>query len=99
MGYDNIAWETELVDFTQHADGVEATIKELKTEKIRTVIANYIIGADGSHSTVRKMVDDWRYEGVSISTKFAICDVVLKGEDVVHLGHARVNFFINTEGK
>ena len=51
-----VQWNTELVDFTQHADHVAATLKTPDGGS-RTLTAAYIAGCDGAHSAVRKLSD------------------------------------------
>lgn len=46
----------ELVSFTQDADFVTAQIKDRRTGRAREVRARYLLGCDGSHSTVRALM-------------------------------------------
>ncbi len=46
-------FSTQLVSFTQFDDGVQATLLHRPSGRVRQVCARYLIGADGSHSTVR----------------------------------------------
>jgi 2-polyprenyl-6-methoxyphenol hydroxylase-like FAD-dependent oxidoreductase len=48
--------ELELVNFTEHTDGIVSTLKHSdgKEEQIKS---KYIVGADGSHSVVRKQLN------------------------------------------
>jgi 2-polyprenyl-6-methoxyphenol hydroxylase-like FAD-dependent oxidoreductase len=46
----------ELVDFTQDADGVTATVKDSETCKESRIRAQYLVGADGAHSKVRELL-------------------------------------------
>lgn len=43
-----------LASFRQDSDGVTCQLKEAATGRRRTVTADYLVGADGSHSTVRR---------------------------------------------
>jgi 2-polyprenyl-6-methoxyphenol hydroxylase-like FAD-dependent oxidoreductase len=47
--------ETELVDFENGADGVKATVRDLRTGAPRTVRARFMAACDGSDSRVREM--------------------------------------------
>jgi putative polyketide hydroxylase len=47
---------TELVAFEQDEEGVTATIRERATGNTRTIRAQYLVAADGSHSGVRQQL-------------------------------------------
>jgi 2-polyprenyl-6-methoxyphenol hydroxylase-like FAD-dependent oxidoreductase len=47
---------SELVGFTQDADGVTATVKDSETGKESRIRAQYLVGADGAHSKVRELL-------------------------------------------
>src|SRR5690606_35189562 len=49
-----IAYHTELVDFTENPDGVLATVRDLQSGETRTIAAQYLVGTDGGASTVRQ---------------------------------------------
>ncbi|ORZ03014.1 FAD-binding monooxygenase, partial [Syncephalastrum racemosum] len=80
-----IHWETSCVDYSQSDDGVEVRIKRHQEgegdQQEEVIRAKYIVGADGTHSQVRRVTDSWTYEGYAVATRFALADVVLKGED------------------
>ncbi len=46
----------ELVGYTQDADFVTVQIKERRTGRVREVRARFLLGCDGSHSTVRALM-------------------------------------------
>ncbi|KAG2227356.1 hypothetical protein INT45_004311, partial [Circinella minor] len=98
LGYENITWHTQLVSYKQEKEGVEALIKDLHTGKEEVVHARYIIGADGTHSAVRKLDPTWTYEGYSVGTKFAVGDVYLSGKDIENLDPFRANIFLHSDG-
>ncbi|WP_329369208.1 FAD-dependent monooxygenase [Streptomyces sp. NBC_00669] len=50
----DIRFGTELVSFTQDADGVTAEIADRASGRVRTVRADYLIAADGPRSPVRE---------------------------------------------
>lgn len=54
QGHD-VEWLTELASFSQSDNGVSATLKHLDKEE--TIEADWLIGADGASSPVRKMLD------------------------------------------
>ena len=47
---------TELVDFTEDADGVTATVRDRTTQEESTVRARYLVAADGPRSTIRNQL-------------------------------------------
>ena len=51
-----LRFSTELVSFTQDADGVTAVIRHRDGGEPETVRAQYMIAADGAHSTVREQL-------------------------------------------
>jgi 2-polyprenyl-6-methoxyphenol hydroxylase-like FAD-dependent oxidoreductase len=52
-----LRYETELVDFVEHAQGVTATVLDHRTGKQETIEASYLVGTDGGASTVRRVLD------------------------------------------
>lgn len=90
-----IHWNTKLVTYTPHQDTVTVEIqKDQTTRKIR---GKYIIGADGSHSTIRSQDSSWEYKGYSSDIQFALADVVLSGTDL-DLVKDKYNIFYHTKG-
>ncbi|KAI8148766.1 FAD binding domain-containing protein [Fennellomyces sp. T-0311] len=79
VGEDKIHRETELVKYEQNGDGVVAIVRDMKDGSEKRIHAQYIIGADGSHSSVRKLAKDWAYEGFAMATKLAVCDALVTG--------------------
>jgi 2-polyprenyl-6-methoxyphenol hydroxylase-like FAD-dependent oxidoreductase len=75
-----VEWGSELVTYTQDDQGVVATIKNNKTGQEYTIAGKYIVGADGSHSKVRKSTPEWTYEGVAVNIRFLIADITMDGE-------------------
>jgi len=53
----SLQYETELVDFRDHGDHVEARVRDVRTETVRTVTAGYLVGCDGGASKVRQALD------------------------------------------
>ena len=47
---------TDLVSFTQDADGVTAEIRERESGRTSTVRARYLVAADGAHSRIREQL-------------------------------------------
>lgn len=55
-GFDSVTmfYETELVDFTDKGDHVEALLKDVRSGETRIVRAGYLVGTDGGSSAVRE---------------------------------------------
>jgi putative polyketide hydroxylase len=56
LGLAEVRFGTELVAFDQDADGVTVVLREQATGEERTVGAAYVVGADGAHSRVRRLL-------------------------------------------
>jgi 2-polyprenyl-6-methoxyphenol hydroxylase-like FAD-dependent oxidoreductase len=69
-----VYWDTSLIEFTQEENKVSAVIES--AGKRSTVTADWIIGADGAHSSVRKQskID---FKGDAYANKFYLADVEL----------------------
>lgn len=93
-----VQWNTELLSYTQDDEFVTATIRNNITNEEQVIQSKYIVGADGSHSRVRKGNCDWTYEGVAISTKFGLADLTLKGDKIKDLMD-KMNTFNNGTSK
>jgi 2-polyprenyl-6-methoxyphenol hydroxylase-like FAD-dependent oxidoreductase len=90
-----IHWKEILISYSEEDDHV---IASLSTENgPKSIRGRYIIGADGSHSTVRKCDLSWKYEGYSAETKFALADVSLSGPGVDKLKN-KYNIFYHSDG-
>ncbi|KAL9555392.1 hypothetical protein MBANPS3_002391 [Mucor bainieri] len=91
-----VHWGTELVSYTQDEHGVKSVVRDIHTKQEQVVESTYIVGADGSHSRVRKGNPDWTYDGVAIQTKFILADLTLHGADGADIKHLmdRMNVFM-----
>src|SRR4029077_16940523 len=49
-----LAYNTELIAFTETADGVTATVRDTLTGATREIAADYLVGTDGGGSLVRE---------------------------------------------
>ncbi|MGO8909862.1 MAG: FAD-dependent monooxygenase [Bradyrhizobium sp.] len=54
-GAARIRFSCELVEFTQDADGVTATIRDVNTKETQTVRAKYLVAADGGRTVGRML--------------------------------------------
>jgi putative polyketide hydroxylase len=52
----DIRYATELIGFTQDDTGVRATVRHRSTGESHIVRARFMVGADGAHSSVRKIL-------------------------------------------
>jgi len=55
-GLADLRYETELLDFSEHADGVTAHVRDHRSGTTRTMEASYLVGTDGGASTVRQQL-------------------------------------------
>ncbi|WP_082232750.1 FAD-dependent monooxygenase [Halobacillus massiliensis] len=74
-----VEWKTELIDFTQTVDRVEAVIKSGDTEE--KVAAKYVIGCDGARSTVRHFLG-MPFEGKSENVHVMLGDVEIDDQEL-----------------
>jgi 2-polyprenyl-6-methoxyphenol hydroxylase-like FAD-dependent oxidoreductase len=93
-----VHWETELLSYTQNDTCVTSIIRNNNTQEETVIESTYIVGADGSHSRVRKANPDWTYDGASIQTKFALADLTIRGENVKHMMD-KMNVFMQGTSK
>ncbi|KAI9251922.1 hypothetical protein BDA99DRAFT_185822 [Phascolomyces articulosus] len=98
LGKDHISWNSKLIGYKQDSEGVEALVQNVLTGEEETIHARYIVGADGTHSAVRKLADDWSYECYTVGTKFVVGDAILEGKDSGQLCESRENGFFHPEG-
>ncbi|ORZ18955.1 FAD binding domain-domain-containing protein [Absidia repens] len=88
-----IHWNTELIEYEQQKDCIVAQVKDHTSGKTFEVAAQYIIGSDGCHSSIRKQNPTWTYEGNSIQSNFALADFVLEGADISRIRNRQVVFY------
>lgn len=67
----------ELVDLTPRDDGIEAMLR--RGEAVETVRADWIVGCDGGHSTVRVLAGI-SFAGSTYANVFALADLHIDGE-------------------
>ena len=73
----SVEWNTELLDFTQNAEGVVATLK-LPDGGEQEAASAFIAGCDGAHSAVRKG-SGIGFPGEAYEHVFFVADVVMTG--------------------
>lgn len=69
-----VLWETELLDFEQSDNTFHVRVLHRGNEQVYT--CNYLIGADGAHSKVRKQ-SGISFEGGKYASRFFLADVKL----------------------
>ncbi|KAL9546938.1 hypothetical protein MBANPS3_006429 [Mucor bainieri] len=95
-----IHWNTKLESYSTKNNDTElvtAVIAHGDDKTKETVQGKYIIGADGTHSTVRQLDPTWTYEGYSANTQFALADVMLSGPSL-NAVKDKFNIFYHSEG-
>ena len=83
---------TELVDFTQNQDGVTARIET--GGGISTHEADYVVGADGAHSTVRGILG-LGFAGQKYADTWSLADVDMEWP----YGDGEANLLMNPDGR
>ncbi|ANZ40087.1 hypothetical protein BBK82_32675 [Lentzea guizhouensis] len=88
---------TRLVDLVQSEDAVMATLND------RTVTANYVVGADGAHSTVRAKLG-LGFEGEKYAQRYLLADCTVEWPfDHAHfrvfMNRNRIGLFLPLQGK
>ncbi|KAH8551836.1 FAD binding domain-containing protein [Umbelopsis sp. PMI_123] len=77
---------TKLVSYSQESDHIIAKLQHGEDENdVEEVLARFIIGSDGVHSTVRKGTPGWTFDGKVFDGRFALADVTLVGEKLPDL--------------
>jgi 2-polyprenyl-6-methoxyphenol hydroxylase-like FAD-dependent oxidoreductase len=87
-----VYWETSLTSITQNEKGVSVTLKNGDTSYNLT--SNWLIGADGAHSTVRKQLAI-PFEGETYQHNFYLADVELNNSQ---LNNHYVQLFLEKKG-
>jgi 2-polyprenyl-6-methoxyphenol hydroxylase-like FAD-dependent oxidoreductase len=87
-----VEWNTELIGFTQDADGVTATLRGADGQE-EAVRAAWLVGCDGAHSVVRHALEI-SFEGKSYTQWFGLADATL------HWGlrHDELHGFVHPTG-
>ena len=70
-----VQWSTELVSFSQDANGVQAIVKTANGEP-QTIQGRYLVGCDGPRSPVRRSLG-LSFEGSTFERLFYVADVTI----------------------
>jgi 2-polyprenyl-6-methoxyphenol hydroxylase-like FAD-dependent oxidoreductase len=84
--------ETELIDFTQNADGVTYVLKHSDGRQ-ETGEASWLIGADGAHSIVRHKLNK-EFHGSTLLSLWMLADLHLTGVQ----GPPAINLYWHADG-
>jgi 2-polyprenyl-6-methoxyphenol hydroxylase-like FAD-dependent oxidoreductase len=93
-----LCYETELIAFEEMAEGVVATVRDMRSGEIREIHADYLVGTDGGNSVVRERA------GITMSGNPALTyttNVMFRCPDFPSLHHMRKGYrfiFIGPEG-
>jgi 2-polyprenyl-6-methoxyphenol hydroxylase-like FAD-dependent oxidoreductase len=87
-----VYWNSTLVSFKQNAGNVSAIIQQ--ADKQHTLTCDFLIGADGAHSTVRKALQI-PFKGDTYRQAFYLIDAEM---DVSELKPDFVNLYLNNKG-
>ncbi|KAL1915510.1 uncharacterized protein VTP21DRAFT_6634 [Calcarisporiella thermophila] len=76
----DIEYGKELIGYESLEDKIVATVRVKRGEEVveEVIEAEYMVGCDGAHSTVRKLDKDWKFSGVSIEGIFLLADLVFE---------------------
>jgi 2-polyprenyl-6-methoxyphenol hydroxylase-like FAD-dependent oxidoreductase len=87
-----VYWNTTLTSLQQKADGVDVQLKNEDGEY--TIICDWVIGADGAHSTVRKQ-SQIPFKGDTYPNYFYLADVTL---DTTFLAEDFIQLYLSDDG-
>lgn len=62
----NLRFSTELVAFTQDAEGITATLRERESASTRSLRVQFLVAADGSQSAIRRQLDIGQHGAASM---------------------------------
>lgn len=74
-----VYWQTDLISLKQGENNVEVSLQNTKETAILT--CDWVIGADGAHSTVRKQLNI-PFSGDTYAHEFYLADVALDNEEL-----------------
>ncbi|KAF0401851.1 FAD binding domain-containing protein [Gigaspora margarita] len=76
----NVEFCMELIKYEEKDDHVIAVVKNTKDNIEEEIICQYLVGCDGVHSTVRKGINGWTFEGQTLTSSWALADVEIDHE-------------------
>ncbi|KAF0539128.1 monooxygenase fad-binding [Gigaspora margarita] len=91
----NVEFCMELIKYEEKDDHVFAVVKNTKNNVEEEIICQYLVGCDGVHSTVRKRINGWTFEGQTLKSSWALADVEIDHELVKY---DQITSFVLNEG-
>ncbi|CAG8679698.1 30034_t:CDS:2 [Gigaspora margarita] len=76
----NVEFCMELIKYEEKDGHVIAVVKNTKSNVEEEIICQYLVGCDGVHSTVRKGINGWTFEGQTLKSSWALADVEIDHE-------------------
>ncbi|RIB01915.1 FAD binding domain-containing protein [Gigaspora rosea] len=76
----NVEFCMELIKYEEKDDHVIAVVKNTKNNMEEEIICQYLVGCDGVHSTVRKGINGWTFEGQTLNSSWALADLEIDHE-------------------
>ncbi|CAG8653280.1 13937_t:CDS:2 [Dentiscutata erythropus] len=75
----NIEFGMELVRYKEEENKIIAVVKNTNNVE-EEITCQYLVGCDGVHSTVRKGISGWTYEGQTLRSSWALADLEIDHE-------------------
>ncbi|CAG8652750.1 16161_t:CDS:2, partial [Dentiscutata heterogama] len=75
----NIEFGMELVRYKEEENKIIAVVKNTNNVE-EEITCQYLVGCDGVHSTVRKGINGWTYEGQTLKSSWALADLEIDHE-------------------
>src|SRR5499426_1204692 len=91
----DVFWKTELLSFSQDADGVVAQVKT-SDEEVQAISAKYLVGCDGPKSLVRHQLG-LTFGGSTFERIFYVCDAQVDWQmrhDTLHVCFSPASFVV-----
>ena len=90
----DLRFGTELISFEQDEEGITATIRERESGNTRTIRAQFLVAADGSHSAIREQIGIGTHGAASL---FHCISMIFEANlmELFHERHAIMCFLSN----
>lgn len=91
--HQNIDYNKELLEIENNDEKVQVTIKDLETQQIRKEFFDFVIGCDGAHSSVRKLLK-LPFDGKDYNFHLLIADVCFSESP----SFSKATYYLNDDG-